>query len=127
MKGLKKQLAKSFINIRLVSSKPGEIVIHSNALSKIEDDFKVYDKQVEQLVKILEGIESVTPNYETNTVTIVFDPAKLTAQQVIKWVEILEDVFIEYLEVIQQNWENNFDYVMQVLTEVLIKSLKQVK
>lgn len=127
MKGLKKQLAKSFINIRLVSSKPGKIVIHSKALSKVEDEFKVYDKQVEQLVELLDGVESIVPNYGANTVQILFDSSKLTSQEVIRWVEVLEDVFIEYLEVIQQNWEDNMDYVMKVLTDVLTQKLKQLK
>lgn len=127
MNGLKKQLIKSFINIRIVSSTPGEIVLQTNALTKIGEEFKNYDKQVESLALVLDGIQEVVADYQTNRITIKYDSVKLTPKKVLKWVEIMIDVGIEYLEVIQKYGESNPDYVINTLENVLIKRTKEVK
>ncbi|MGL6174663.1 MAG: cation transporter [Cellulosilyticaceae bacterium] len=126
MKGLKKQLVKSFINLRVVSSVPGEIVIQSNAIAKIGEEFQGYDKQVENLALLLEGVQEVSVDYKTNKIKIKYDTSKLTPKKILKWVEIIIDVAIDYLEVIQQYGESNLDYVIGILREALIKRLKEV-
>lgn len=126
MKGLKKQLVKSFINLRVVSNVPGEIVIQSNAIAKIGEEFQGYDKQAKSLAFLLEGIEEVDVDYKTNKVKIKYDTNKLTPKKVLRWVEIMIDVAIDYLEVIQQYGETNLEYVIGILREALIKRLKEV-
>lgn len=126
MKGLKKQLVKSFINLRVVSSVPGEIVIQSNAIAKIGEEFQGYDKQVESLALLLEGIQEVSVDYKANKIKIKYDTNKLTPKKILKWVEIIIDVAIDYLEVIQQYGETNLDYVIGILREELTKRLKEV-
>lgn len=126
MTGLKKQLVKSFINLKVVSNKPGELIIQSNAMTKIDEGFKIYDKEGVDLVKLLEGIQDITADYQLNRITIKYDVSKLTPQKVMKWVEVIIDVSLEYLEVIQEYWENDMTYVLQVLRAALTKRIKEV-
>lgn len=126
MIGLKKQLVKSFINPKVVSNKPGELIIQSNAVAKIDEEIKIYEKQAVELVKLLGGIEEVTINYQLNRITLRYDANKLTPYKVMRWVEIIIDVSIEYLEVIQDNWEMNIEYVLRVLRDELNKRIKEV-
>lgn len=126
MTGLKKQLIKSFINPRVVSNKSGELIIQSNAMSKIEEGFKVYDQQAIELVKLLDGIQDVNIDYTLNQIQIKYDTNKLTPHKVMKWVEIIIDVALDYLEVIQDNWETDIMYVLDVLRNALSKRLKEV-
>lgn len=126
MIGLKKQLVKSFINPKVVSNKPGELIIQSNAVAKIDEEIKIYEKQAAELVKLLDGIEEVTINYQLNRIAIRYDVNKLTPYQVMRWVEIVIDVSIEYLEIIQDNWEMNIEYVLRILRDELNKRIKEV-
>ncbi|MEG0708223.1 MAG: hypothetical protein RR324_05390 [Cellulosilyticaceae bacterium] len=126
MIGLKKQLVKSFINLKVVSNKPGELIIQSNAMTKIDEGFKIYDKEGIELVKLLDGIQDVTADYQLTRITIKYDISKLTPHKVMKWVEIIIDVSLEYLEVIKEKWEIDMAYVLQVLRVALTKRIKEV-
>ena len=126
MIGLKKQLVKSFINPKVISNKPGELIIQSNAVAKIDEEIKIYEKQAAELFKLLDGIEEVTINYQLNRITIRYDVNKLTPYKVMRWVEIIIDVSIEYLELIQDNWETNIEYVLRILRDELNKRIKEV-
>ncbi|MEG0014045.1 MAG: hypothetical protein RSD26_09105 [Cellulosilyticaceae bacterium] len=126
MIGLKKQLVKSFINLKVVSNKPGELIIQSNAMTKIDEGFKIYDKEGIELVKLLDGIQDVTADYQLTRITIKYDTSKLTPHKVMKWVEIIIDVSLEYLEVIKEKWEIDMAYVLQVLRVALTKRIKEV-
>lgn len=127
MNSFKKQLIKSFINIRLVSDKPGELIIQTNALAKIGEEVKDYDKQVEALALLLDGIQEVTADYRTNRITIKYDPSKLTNRKVLKWLEIMIDVGIDNLEIIQKYGEDNPDYVINILENALMQKIKDIK
>lgn len=126
MNGLKKQLIKSFINLRVVSSISGELIIQSNAIAKIGEEFKNYDREVESLTFLLEGIQEVSVDYQNNRLKINYDTNKLTPKKVLKWVEIVIDGAIDNLEVIQKYGESNLEYVMNILREDLTKRLKEV-
>lgn len=124
MLSFKKQLIKSFINTRILSNKPGEMIIQSNAMTKIGEEFQEYDRHVNILAQLLDGIEEVIANYQDNTIAIKYDENKLTPQKVVKWVDIMIDIFIDNLEIIQQYWENNLEYVLQILEKALIQKLR---
>lgn len=123
MFGLKKQLIKSFVNIKVVGNKPGELIIQSNALSNIGQEFNQYDIYVKDLVKLLDGIEDVSANYNNNTVTIKYNTNKLTPQKVVRWIDTMIDVAIDNLELIQEFGQTRPEYVAEVLRKVLIQKL----
>lgn len=127
MNGLKKQLVKSFINPKVISNKPGELIVQSNAIAKIDKEFQVYDKEGEDLVKLLKGIEEVKIDYETNRIDIKYDINQLNATKVMRWVEIIIDVCIDNLEVIQDNWETDIEYIWKLLRDELTKRLANVR
>lgn len=124
MFGLKKQLIKSYINIKVVQNLPGALTLKISNLSKIGEQYKGYDAQVFELIKMLDGIGEIKVDFNSELATIYYDQAKLTPQQILKWLNVVIDTTIDQLDLISKYWETNMPYVVQTMTDLLAKKLK---
>lgn len=124
MLGLKKQLIKSYINIKVVQNLPGALTLKIANLSKIGDQYKGYDLQVFELIKMLEGIADIKVDFGSELATIYYDQAKLSTQQILKWLNVVIDTTIDQMDLISKYWETNMDYVIQTMSSLLNKKLK---
>ncbi|MGL4736130.1 MAG: heavy-metal-associated domain-containing protein [Cellulosilyticaceae bacterium] len=124
MLGLKKQLIKSYINIKVVQNLPGALTLKISNLSKIGDQYKGYDVQVFELIKMLEGISDIKVDFNSELATVYYDQTKLTPQQILKWLNVVIDTTIDQLDLISKYWETNTDYVVQTMSDLLNKKLK---
>lgn len=124
MLGLKKQFIKSMINIRVVQNLQGALTLKISNLSKIADQYKGYETEVFELIRLLPGISDIKVDFARELATVYYDDTKLKPQQILKWLNIVIDMTIDQLDFISQYWESNKDYVVETMKTLLQKKLK---
>ncbi|MGL4345254.1 MAG: hypothetical protein ACRCTE_08660 [Cellulosilyticaceae bacterium] len=124
MFGLKKQFIKSYINIKVVQNIPGALTLKISNLSKISDQYKGYDVQVFELIKMLPGINDIKVDFAGELATVYYDNNTVTPQKILKWLNVVIDTTIDQLDFINKNWETNMEYVIATMRELLDKKLK---
>lgn len=124
MLGLKKQFIKSMINIRVVQNLQGALTLKISNLSKIADQYKGYETEVFELIRLLPGISDIKVDFARELATVYYDDTKLKPQQILKWLNIVIDTTIDQLDFISQYWESNKDYVVDTMKTLLQKKLK---
>lgn len=124
MLGLKKQFIKSMINIRVVQNLQGALTLKISNLSKIADQYKGYETEVFELIRLLPGISDIKVDFARELATVYYDDTKLKPQQILKWLNVVIDTTIDQLDFISQHWESNKDYVVDTMKTLLQKKLK---
>ncbi len=124
MNVLKKQLIKNFIKLAVIKNEPGILMLQVTHLSKLSDKYKVYENYVIQAVQMLGGTGEVLVDYKKSAVTINYNVQSVTAQKIYNWVQVIIDVALNNLEFIEKYGEDQTEYTVQKLKEVLLKKIK---
>lgn len=122
----KKQFIKNYLKIKLVTNKPGVLQIRIGMLPKIGEQYKAFERNVIELMKILPGITDIKTQFDTGDITFVYDTAVLSDRQLMMWINTVVDVAIDSVQLISGYGESNPDYVMNQLRPVLEQKAKVI-
>ncbi|PHV69286.1 hypothetical protein CS063_16660 [Sporanaerobium hydrogeniformans] len=125
MFGLKKQLIKSFIKLNVIENKPNFLKIHINKLQDIAPEYRVYEKQIIEAIKLLKGIENVQVDFNNSVVSISYDGEKVKPQTIFYWLQAILDVGLDNFELIEQYVEKDMDKVKTYLWPILESKVQQ--
>ena len=125
MMSLKKQLIKNYIKMQLLSNMPGELHIRMANLSNLSKDYVEFAQYVYDAIKLLNGINDIQVNFTTGEVVILYSQV-LRPEQIIRWINIIIDTAIDYMDFIAAKWESDRQQVIQTLNQTLINKLQKV-
>ncbi len=123
MNKLKKQFIKSFIKLTVVENKSNVLKVHVAKLSELDKKYKIYDKYLEDAIKLLKGVHSTHIDYEHSVIVIHYDEKSITSQKIYQWIKIIIDVTVDHLEFIEKHSVNDTEYMIKRLEEVLKQKL----
>lgn len=121
---IKNHIIKHFIKFKVVHSIPGRLRLKVSNASKIPQEAKDYDKYVIQGLKMLDGIKDVEFNYITGSVVITYDTKKTYEEKIIKWINKVIDIVLENFKLIEENGQNNIEFVIDTLEQKLNEAIK---
>ena len=124
---IKNYLIKALIKFKVEYSLPGRLKLKVTNASKIPETARLYDQYVIQGIKILDGVDNVDFNYSTGHVLVKYDTDKLCEDKIVKWINKIIEVGLDNKEFIQENGEDNLDYVVDTLEKKLQDEVKNYK
>lgn len=122
---LKKQLIKNYIKMQLLSNLPGELHIKIANLSNLSKEYIEFAPYVYEAIKLLNGIHDVQVNFDSGEIIILYAQS-LQPQQVMRWINIVVDTAIDYMDFIAAKWENDRETVVATLNQALVNKLQKV-
>ena len=123
---IKNHIIKHFIKFKVVHSIPGRLRIKVNNASKIPQEAKEYDKYVVQGLKTLDGIKDVEFNYITGSVVITYDTKKTYEEKIVKWINKVIDIVLGDFKLIEENGQDNLEFVIDTLEQKLNEAIKTI-
>ena len=123
---IKNHIIKHFIKFKVVHSIPGGLRLKVSNASKIPQEAKEYDKYVVQGLKMLEGITDVEFNYITGSVVINYDTKKTYEEKIIKWINKVIDIVLGDFKLIEENGQDNIEFVIDTLEQKLNEAIKTI-
>lgn len=120
---LKKQFIKNYLKMQLVSQDYGKLRIKISNLTKVNDKYKGFAKDIKDLIMVLPGIQDITADFDTGIIEIKYSEGVLQPQQVIKWINIVIDVVIDNINLISEKGESDTEAVK---TQLLLDLKKRV-
>ena len=117
--------AASDIKMQLLSNMPGELHIRMANLSNLSKDYVEFAPYVYDAIKLLNGINDIQVNFTTGEVVILYSQV-LRPEQIIRWINIIIDTAIDYMDFIAAKWESDRQQVIQTLNQTLINKLQKV-
>lgn len=95
MNKLQETLLRCSLKPRLECDLPGRLRMAFPRYTKLPDAAKPYLHYVEDVLKMLPGVQSVQVNPRIGTVLVLYDKACCSARQILRWVDIVVDTGIE--------------------------------
>lgn len=123
---IKNHIIKHFIKFKVAHSIPGRLRLKVSNASKIPQEAKQYDKYVVQGLKMLEGIKDVEFNYVTGSVVINYDTKKTYEEKIVKWINKVIEIVLEDLKMIEENGQDNLEFVIDTLEQKLNEAIKTI-
>lgn len=121
----KAYIIKQFIKVKVIDDTPGKLTLKVPNSLKVEEEYRWYDEFVARGIKILNGIEDVKFNYDSGTILFIYETNKVSQDKILKWVNVIIDVVVKNLKFIEDNGENNLDYVINTLEQKLQEKVKE--
>ena len=123
---IKNHIIKHFIKFKVVHSIPGRLRLKVNNASKIPQEAKEYDKYVVQGLKMLDGIKDVEFNYITGSVVITYDTKNTYEEKSVKWINKVIDIVLGDFKLIEENGQDNLEFVIDTLEQKLNEAIKTI-
>ena len=123
---IKNHIIKHFIKFKVVHSIPGRLRLKVNNSSRITQEAKEYDKYVVQGLKMLDGIKDVEFNYITGSVVITYDTKKTYEEKIVKWINKVIDIVLGDFKLIEENGQDNLEFVIDTLEQKLNEAIKTI-
>ena len=105
---------------------PGRLRLKVSNASKIPQEAKEYDKYVVQGLKMLDGIKDVEFNYVTGSVVITYDTKKTYEEKIVKWINKVIDIVLGDFKLIEENGQDNLEFVIDTLEQKLNEAIKTI-
>lgn len=125
MIGIKETLKYSLSKIKVIHTLPGRLRLKIPYLNTVPLEYRKYDDKILQGIKILKGIETLTINYDINTVLITYDISILYEKKLISWVNRVIKVGIDNIDLFRNYGETNLNYVINTIENQLRDIVKE--
>jgi len=109
MLGIKKQFIKSMLKPEVVSNTPGKLQLYVAQIKKIEDEYKIYEIYAENALLLLPGVENLQVDYPKGIMTVTYDKDQVSVQRLMKWIQLMIDIGIDYYDDLKAYWEKQPD------------------
>ncbi|ADL53597.1 HMA2 domain-containing protein [Clostridium cellulovorans] len=125
MIGIKEMLRYSLTKTRVVHSLPGRIRLKVPHLNRVPIQHRNHHSEILHAIRILNGIEDVTINYDLGTVLITYDTKVLYERKLLAWVDRVIQVNIDNVELFRRYGETNLQYVINTIEHQLKDIVKE--
>ena len=122
---LKKQIIKNYIKMQLLSSEVGKLHLKMANLASLNKDYVEFAPYVYEAIKLLKGINDIQVNFNTGEI-IVFYSDTLKPEQIIRWMNVIIDTAIDYMDFIASKWNSDRPLVIQTLNQALTQKLQNI-
>ena len=75
---------------------------------------------------MLDGITDVEFNYITGSVVINYDTKKTYEEKIIKWINKVIDIVLGDFKLIEENGQDNIEFVIDTLEQKLNEAIKTI-
>ena len=75
---------------------------------------------------MLDGIKDVEFNYITGSVVITYDTKKTYEEKIVKWVNKVIDIVLGDFKLIEENGQDNLEFVIDTLEQKLNEAIKTI-
>ena len=125
MIGIKETLKYSLSKIKVMHSLPGRIRLKVPHLNRVPPEHRSHHDEIIHAMKILNGIEALTINYELGTVLITYDTKVLYEKKLLAWVNRVIRVNIDNVELYKKYGDTNLQYVINTIEHQLRDIVKE--
>lgn len=126
MKSIKAIVAKKTIKFKVIESLEGFLKIKIETIFKAKDELSSYDYLLQRIPKILEGVNSVSLDYDNLIATINYNKDKVTEEFILKVLEEAKVLVIDNLEYIEENYEKDLELVISKMESLLKDKVKTI-
>lgn len=123
MLNVKKQVLKQIIKVKVAHSLPGRLRLKLVHPGPASGALKQYEHYVEQALRLLPGIESVSCNTVLGTILLEYDAGRVYEDKIIRWANRIIEIGIEQSEFIAKYGRDNLEHVVKTLDQMLRESL----
>ncbi|MGL5615793.1 MAG: hypothetical protein ACRDD2_06105 [Sarcina sp.] len=126
MKSIKAIVAKKTIKFKVIESLEGLLKIKIETIFKAKDELSGYDYLLQRIPKILDGVNSVSLDYDNLIATISYDKNKVTEEFILKVLEEAKILIIDNLDYIEENYEKDLESVISKMESLLKDKIKNI-
>ena len=75
---------------------------------------------------MLDGIKDLEFNYITGSVVITYDTKKTYEEKIVKWINKVIDIVLGDFKLIEENGQDNLEFVIDTLEQKLNEAIKTI-
>ncbi|MDF2922125.1 MAG: hypothetical protein K0R57_1039 [Paenibacillaceae bacterium] len=124
MFGVKKHVLKQLVRVKVVHSIPGRLRLKLTHPGNGSQALKEYEQYVEQALKLLPGITSVSCNGVLGTILLEYDAEQVYEGKIVRWANKIIEIGIEQSEFIAKYSQDNLEHVVKTLDQLLREGLQ---
>ena len=123
---LKKQIIKNYIKMQLLSNEPGKLHLKMANLASLNKDYVEFAPYVYEAIKMLKGVDDIQVDFNTGEVIVLYsDPLK--PEQIIRWINVIIDTAIDYMDFIAAKWNSDKTLVIEKINQTLTQKLQKMR
>lgn len=126
MLGIKKQFIKSMLRPEVVSNTPGKLQLYVAQIKKVEDEYKIYEIYAENALMLLKGVENLQVDYQKGIMTITYDTKQVSVQRLMKWIQLMIDVGVDYYDELKTYWEKQTEIEESVKIDQMWQKMRPI-
>ena len=123
---LKKQIIKNYIKMQLLSNEPGKLHLKMANLASLSKDYVEFAPYVYDAIKMLKGVDDIEVNFNTGEVIVLYSD-RLKPEQIIRWINVIIDTAIDYMDFIASKWNSDQNLVIDKINQTLSQKLQKMR
>lgn len=123
---LKKFIIGQLLKIKVSHSIPGRVRLKVSSLKLVPEEYRIYQKFINDALRKLDGIKTVEVNNITGSILVTYDENILYEKKILRWIDKLKEVGLNNFDLIQKYGESNLDYVIKTINQQLDEAVKNI-
>lgn len=123
---LKKQIIKNYIKMQLLSNEPGKLHLKMANLASLSKDYVEFAPYVYDAIKMLKGVDDIEVDFNTGEVIVLYSD-RLKPEQIIRWINVIIDTAIDYMDFIASKWNSDQNLVIDKINQTLSQKLQKMR
>lgn len=123
---LKKQIIKNYIKMQLLSNEPGKLHLKMANLASLNKDYVEFAPYVYEAIKMLKGVDDIQVDFNTGEVIVLYSDS-LKPEQIIRWINVIIDTAIDYMDFIAAKWNSDKTLVIEKINQTLTQKLQKMR
>lgn len=125
MKSILKTAFFYFNKIKVIHSIPGRLRLSVPYLADVPENMRKYDHYTTSLIKLEEGVESVSYSYVTGKVLLTYNPEKTDEKKIVNWINFVWKKIIDNQDVYNKMQPEEIERNLDKFYEMLCNELKK--
>ncbi len=123
---LKKFIIGQLLKIKVSHSIPGRVRLKVSSLKLVPEEYRVYQKFINDALNKLNGIKTVEVNNITGSILVTYDENVLYVTKILRWIDKLKEIGLSNFELIEKYGESNLEYVIKTINQQLDEAVKNI-
>lgn len=123
---LKKFIIGQLLKIKVSHSIPGRVRLKVSSLKLVPEEYRIYQKFINDALRKLDGIKTVEVNNITGSILVTYDENVLYEKKILRWIDKLKEIGLNNFDLIQKYGESNLEYVIKTINQQLDEVVKNI-
>ncbi|MDO4535124.1 MAG: hypothetical protein Q4B63_04845 [Clostridium perfringens] len=123
---LKKFIIGQLLKIKVSHSIPGRVRLKVSSLKLVPEEYRVYQKFINDALNKLNGVKTVEVNNITGSILVIYDENVLYEKKILRWIDKLKEIGLNNFELIEKYGESNLEYVIKTINQQLDEAVKNI-